>query len=109
MLAAFPIGNFLASLAVRLDPEKSRDADVAVGFRFPAEGSEYMVHVRRGVAEIQPRLPRRARLTVTGSSAALLEVMLGLTPMGEALAAGALTLDGEAAELARFFALFDAD
>lgn len=39
-----------------LDPEKSVDVEAIVGLRFPDVGESWTVHMRRGVAEILPRL-----------------------------------------------------
>lgn len=107
LLRAFPVGNVLASLPVRLDPELAASADFQVGFRFPDEGTEYGLWVRRGVAEFQPRLPKRAALTFEATSDDFLEVLLGRRELGAAIQAGELAIDGDLALVARFFALFD--
>lgn len=52
------------------------------------------------------RLTSPPDITVTGSSAMLLRVMMGATPMSHAVASGALTIDGELEELGRFLRLF---
>lgn len=107
LLKAFPIANVLESLTVRLDPLRSADSDIAVGFVFPDEETEYTLHVRRGVAEFQSRLPKEPDLQITASSDDFLEVLLGLSSIETALATGSITLEGNPALLGSFFGLFD--
>ena len=56
MVKRFPLSLFFDSLAVNLDPVKSADLDKRVGMKFIDTGEAYTIHVRRGVAEITPRL-----------------------------------------------------
>lgn len=109
LLEAFPIGNVLASLPVRLDPELAGSANFKVGFRFPDEGTEYGLWIRRGVAELQPHLPDAPDLLLIGDSNDFLDVLLGTRSMESALRTGALGFEGELILLAEFFALFDQD
>ena len=56
MVKRFPLSLLFDSLAISLDPVKSADLDKRVGIRFTDTGEAYTIHVRRGVAEITPRL-----------------------------------------------------
>ncbi len=64
-------------MAVNLDPQKSADVDVIAGFRFPDTGQAYTVHVRRGVAEIQPKFPDNPDISLTVDSKVWKEVVTG--------------------------------
>ena len=51
---SFPLEGYFDLLAVNLDPFASADVDERVGIMFPDAGKAYVIHVRRGVAEIRP-------------------------------------------------------
>ncbi|MBN2299405.1 MAG: MBL fold metallo-hydrolase [Deltaproteobacteria bacterium] len=52
-LHKFPLEGFFELLAVNLDPVASADMDKRVGMKFPDVQQAYIIHVRRGVAEIR--------------------------------------------------------
>ena len=56
---SFPLEGFFALLAVNLDPYASADLDERVGMKFPDAGKAYIIHVRRGVAEIRSCEPAK--------------------------------------------------
>ena len=51
---SIPIKAIFENMSVRLIPEKSTDLDQKVVFHFEDLKEEWTIHVRRGVAEIQP-------------------------------------------------------
>jgi alkyl sulfatase BDS1-like metallo-beta-lactamase superfamily hydrolase len=100
-----PLEGIFKSMAVRLDPVKSVDVDMIAGFRFPDTDEAYTVHVRRGVAEIQPRLPQNPDITVTVSSLVWKEVATGLRNPTVALFKD-MKKEGGFLKLIKFLALF---
>lgn len=64
MVHAIPMDRFFNALAVNLDPEKCKDIVMTVVFVFPDTGEAYTIHLRRGVAEIRPRLDPKPDITV---------------------------------------------
>ncbi len=78
MVHSLPMKGFFDSLAVNLDAEKSADMNLIVGFIFPDSNENYTVHVRRGVAEIQPRLMKNLDITVTVPSTIWKEMLAKL-------------------------------
>lgn len=56
MVRGFPTEGFFELMAVGLDPVKSADLNQKVAIRFTDTGKDFTIHVRRGVAEVQPRL-----------------------------------------------------
>jgi alkyl sulfatase BDS1-like metallo-beta-lactamase superfamily hydrolase len=78
VLHSIPLQAVFNSMAVNLNPIKSADIDRIVGFRFPDAGEAFTVHVRRGVAEIQPRFPENPDISVTVNSDVWKEVAAGL-------------------------------
>jgi alkyl sulfatase BDS1-like metallo-beta-lactamase superfamily hydrolase len=53
LLRRLPLGGFFDAMAVNLDPAASREVDRKAGLVFPGEGRAFLIHVRRGVAEIR--------------------------------------------------------
>jgi len=78
MLQSIPMQAIFNSMAVNLNPRKSADVDMKAGFRFPDTGETFTVHVRRGVAEINPRFPDSPDISVTVDSRVWKEVAAGL-------------------------------
>jgi alkyl sulfatase BDS1-like metallo-beta-lactamase superfamily hydrolase len=64
-------------MAVKLNPHKSADKDIIAGFRFPDAGEAYTVHVRHGVAEIQPNFPDNPDISLTVDSMVWKEIVTG--------------------------------
>jgi alkyl sulfatase BDS1-like metallo-beta-lactamase superfamily hydrolase len=106
LLRGFPIESFMRALPVNLDPGKSADTNVIVGFRFPDIGEQYTVHVRRGVAEVRPRFPDSPDITVTADSMVWKEILAGRRNAAVAFARGAVEVEGGAIDLAAFLLLF---
>ncbi len=78
LVDSIPLDGIFAGMAGKLNPEKSADVDTVAGFRFPDTGEAYTVHVRRGVAEIQPRFPDNPDIAITVDSNVWKEVAAGL-------------------------------
>ena len=75
---SIPLAALFNSMAVKLDPIKSSDIDMVAGFRFPDTGEAFTVHVRRGVAEIQPRFPGNPDISVVVDSVVWKEIAVGM-------------------------------
>ena len=78
MVHGFPIEGFFELMAVGLDPVKSADLDQKVAIRFTDIGKDFTIHVRRGVAEIQPRLLDDPDMIVKVDSKIWKEMLSGL-------------------------------
>lgn len=101
-----PIDGVMRSMAVNLDPERSAEFERVVGFTFPDIGAVYTVHVRRGVAEVQPVFPDKPDLSVRLDSLLWKEVLMGRRNPVVAFASGAVRIDGSPLELIGFLRLF---
>jgi alkyl sulfatase BDS1-like metallo-beta-lactamase superfamily hydrolase len=95
-------------MAVNLDPEKSAGVDIVAGFRFPDTGDAYTVHVRRGVAEIQPQFPDNPDISLTVDSNVWKEVVTGFRNPAIALVKD-VDKEGGTLEIIKFLGLFKAD
>ena len=105
MVHQIPLETIFRAMAVRLDPVKSANVDKLVGFRFSDTGEVFMMHVRRGVAEIQPRFPEKPDLTVTVDSRVWKEMLSGISnPLVEVVTD--MKVEGGTLNLIRFLRLF---
>ena len=92
-------------LAVNLDPDKSADVDMIAGFRFPDTGEAYTVHVRRGVAEIQPSFPDNPDISLTVDSMVWKDVLTGFRNPAVALVKD-VDKEGGTLKIIKFLNLF---
>lgn len=106
----FPLEGFFELLAVNLNPVASAEADQRVGMRFEDEKTAYVIHVRRGVAEIRQCEPGSLDgmdldIGVTANAAAFKEMLARIRNPVTTLA-GFDYEPGNAVRFARFLALF---
>ena len=106
---SIPLKAIFSSMAVNLNPEKSSQTDTVVGFRFPDVKEAYTVHVRRGVAEIQPRFPEKPDITVTVDSKIWKEIAAKVTNPIVAYGKGEIDIEGGKLKLVKFLGLFKAE
>ncbi len=107
MVKQFPLSLFFDSLAVNIDPVKSADLDKRVGIKFTDTGEAYTIHVRRGIAEITPRLKGDLDMLVHADSGKWKEMLAKLRSPVTTLA-GFEYPKGNMLEFARFLKNFDA-
>jgi alkyl sulfatase BDS1-like metallo-beta-lactamase superfamily hydrolase len=108
LVAALPARIFVEGFPARLKAEDTLSTTVAVGFRFPDIGESYGIEIRRGVAQVEDRLPEKADLTLTLDKPVLDRIRLGQITMRDAIASGAVQLTGgPPTDVARFFGYFE--
>ncbi|MFH2063650.1 MAG: alkyl sulfatase dimerization domain-containing protein [Pseudomonadota bacterium] len=107
MVHSIPLAAIFNALSVKLDPVKSADTDQVVGFRFPDTREAYTVHVRRGVAELQPRFPENPDITVTVDAVAWKEIVAKMRNPAMALLKGDIRIEGGTFDLIGFLRLFE--
>jgi alkyl sulfatase BDS1-like metallo-beta-lactamase superfamily hydrolase len=108
MVHNVPLAAIFDGMAVKLDPEKSADVDMVAGFRFPDAGQAYTVHVRRGVAEIQPVYPAHPDISLTVDSNVWKEVVTGFRNPAVALVKD-VAKEGGMLKIIKFLSLFKSD
>ncbi len=89
-----------------LDARKAAKVDKIVVFKFPDVNETFSVHIRRGVAEVQPFELPNADNTVTIDSVLFKEIVAQLASPIAAVRAGDMVIDGSAIDLAYFLQLF---
>lgn len=107
MVDALPIARFMTGMSTRLKAEETLEADLVAEFVFTDVGQTYVVHVRRGVAEVRERSVPTPDLRFTTTAHAWRRLATGHTPRAEALADPDLQVDGELSDLIRFFGWFE--
>jgi len=108
ILKQLPVSKLLEGMTVRLDPLKTADVHLTVGFRFADTGRGYALEVRRGIAQLHESLPAEVNVTLNLTVNDLHRIILRQTTLADALKTGEIKADGKQAELARFFGFFDA-
>jgi alkyl sulfatase BDS1-like metallo-beta-lactamase superfamily hydrolase len=105
---AVTLAGIFSGMAVNLNPQKSADVDTVAGFRFPDTGEAFTVHVRRGVAEIQPQFPENPDIALTVDSTVWKEVVTGFRNPALALVKD-VDKEGGTLEIIKFLSLFKSD
>ncbi len=110
VLDALPVAHFFAVMATRLDPELAADVLESARFHFTDTGERFVVTVRHGVAEVvagDPLPGTPAPLaSVTTTTGTWRRLATEQTTALAAVAAGELTVDGDALGFRRFTARF---
>jgi alkyl sulfatase BDS1-like metallo-beta-lactamase superfamily hydrolase len=101
-----PLAAVFAGMSVKLNPEKSADVDKVAGFYFPDTKESFTVHVRRGVAAIEPRFPEKADIAITVDSNTWKEIAAKLTNPATALLKGDVKIEGGLMNTVSFLNLF---
>lgn len=108
ILKQLPLSKFFEAMAVRLDPVKSADVHLLVGFRITDAGRGYALEVRRGIAEFHESLPAHSDVTLSLTLGELQRIILHQTSFADSLKSGETKVEGSRGELERFFGFFDA-
>ncbi len=106
MLAQLPVARFFDAIAVNLRAEACLELDRKLGFHFTDSGEQYTVWIRRGVAEIQPRLMPDAELEVAIDSLLWKQLLARQVGAAGVIATGIEMRRGSRVDFARFLALF---
>jgi alkyl sulfatase BDS1-like metallo-beta-lactamase superfamily hydrolase len=105
--ASTPLADLLDLLAVRLAPDRAAGADLAIGIVLPDAGERRLVTVKNSVLVHEALVDGEARVTLTAPRRAFLGIIGGQLKAADAIAAGVLRVDGDAAQLQRFVTLFE--
>ena len=105
-LRNFSTKGFFRLLASSLVPEKSIDADIKTGFVFPDVNEEWTVHVRRGVAEVQPYLMKDLSYKLTLDSQVWKEMLAQVRNPAIAVASSEVEVEGGSIGFLKFLTMF---
>jgi alkyl sulfatase BDS1-like metallo-beta-lactamase superfamily hydrolase len=106
LVSGLTTGLLLDYLAVRLNPDRSRDETITLTWHVGGDERAFTLRVRNSVLSHRPGAAASAA-TLTSDRRTLEALVLGLTDPAATLADGSLTVTGDAAAVTRFFGLFD--
>ncbi|WP_041770394.1 alkyl/aryl-sulfatase [Metapseudomonas resinovorans] len=109
MLKNLPARIFLQNWVTRLDPEKSADVNLTLGFVFPDINEEWALEVRRGVAELHKGIPEGTTLKLTFDKTYLDTVISGENGLLKGALLGDVKVDGNLLDIKTFLGCFDFD
>lgn len=103
---SLPTAAFMQALATRLRAEDVLDTELVVALSFTDVEEDWVIHVRRGVAEIRRRTVSSPDLRLTTTSVTWRRLLAGKISRAGAFAGGAVQLEGSMVELVRFLSWF---
>ncbi|RME25614.1 MAG: MBL fold metallo-hydrolase, partial [Deltaproteobacteria bacterium] len=112
LVDGLPIDPFMQALSTRLRAEDVLDVDWQAVFEFTDIDRRYLVHVRRGVAEVRPRSPEQlvgvdADLTIRTTARTWKRIASQHEHALAAAARGDLAVDGDLADLVKLLRWFE--
>lgn len=108
-----PMDTLFRIMAVSLNASKTLDEDLVVGLHLTdmekgSESSDYTLHIRKGIVEIQPEAPEDPEFTITTNSVIWKNLALGKIKPKEAVSKKEVKISGaEPEEFYRFMDLFN--
>jgi len=106
MIHQIPLEAMFNSMSVRLIPEKSMDFDKKAVFNFTDIGEKWSIHIRRGVAEIQPFALDNPDLTVSTTAIIWREIVAKIRNAKLAMVKGDLSIEGGISDFGEFMGMF---
>jgi alkyl sulfatase BDS1-like metallo-beta-lactamase superfamily hydrolase len=88
VIRAFTTDKLLEMITTRIDPEKSIDVNLTMGFKFNDTNERYALEIRRGVVQFHTNIPDNASITMVTDRDYMNRMLVGDTPItGEMVAA----------------------
>lgn len=127
VIRAFTTEKLLEMITTRIDPEKSIDVNLTMGFRFTDTDEQYALEIRRGVVQLHSKLPEKTDIVIVTKRDYLNRMLVGdIMITGEMMAAieggdpapavaimaaidsGAIRIEGgKKKDVQQFFSYFD--
>ncbi|MBX2799799.1 MAG: MBL fold metallo-hydrolase [Myxococcales bacterium] len=106
MLQALPLSSFMRAMPTRLDPVATADVDEVVAFEFTDVGQTWVLHVRRGVAELRQRDATGIDVRLVTTAQTWKEVASTARNPAGAVASGDIVVEGGLLTVARVLSWF---
>jgi alkyl sulfatase BDS1-like metallo-beta-lactamase superfamily hydrolase len=107
MVKNFTPQAFLGNWVTRIDPEKSADVQMTLGFEFPDVGEQWALEVRRGVAQLHRGLPEGTVLKLTMDKSFMDTLLTGEGGLVKGVLLGDVKVDGNLLDIKTFLGCFD--
>lgn len=107
VLMSFPIKLWLKEWTTKIDPEKSLDVQLTMGFKISDTGEAYALEIRRGVVQFHPTYPEKTDADLMFTRETFETMIMGEMTFLEAMASDLVQMEGEQEIVESFFACFD--
>ena len=107
MLKNLPARIFLQNWVTRIDPQKSADVNLTLGFVFPDIDEQWALEIRRGVVEMHRGIPEGTTLKLTFDKTYLDTVISGQNSLLKGALLGDVKVDGNLLDIKTFLGCFD--
>ncbi len=88
VIRAFTTDKLLEMLTTRIDPEKSMDVNLTMGFKFEDTNERYALEIRRGIVQFHTELPKNVDFIMVADRDHLNRMLVGDIPItGEMMTA----------------------
>ena len=107
-MRALPLGLFFDLLGVRLNPEKADGKTIVINWEFADTGERYLTTLQNcALTYLEGRQSERADATVKLERSTLNRILARELALADALASGAVRIEGAAGKVAELFGLLD--
>ena len=103
----FPLSAIMTVMTVRLKAEESWDTHISVAFETTDSGESCSLEVRRGICQFFATPAAERDATVKFNRPFVLQWIFGKTTFEDALAAGDISIDGDATVVSTFLSKFE--
>ena len=107
LMAEFKPDQLVNALRFSLNAERSADQHFTIAFNFSDTNETHALEVRRSVAQFHKDYEGQPKATVNLTKSVFLGLLVGKVDFADAVKAGYITLDGDAATVPAFFGLLD--
>lgn len=107
MVQNLPPEVWVRAWTLKLDPKKSADNHMTLGFIFPDVEVACGLEVRRAVAQYHPRFPEKADVALILNKSFLDQVLTGKATLAAGMKSGEVKAAGNPADVQKFMGFFD--
>ena len=81
VIRAFTTDKLLEMITTRIDPEKSIDVNLTMGFKFEDTNERYALEIRRGVVQFHSKLPKKVDFVMVADRDYMNRMLVGDIPI----------------------------
>ena len=107
MVRSFTPQSFLQNWVTRIDPEKTGDVELTLGFSFPDVDEQWTLEVRRGVAQLHNGIAEGTSLRLSMDKSFMDTLLTGEGGLVKGALLGDVKVEGNLLEVRRFLSCFD--
>lgn len=107
MVRNFTPQIFLQNWITRVDPEKSGDVQLTLGFEFPDINEQWALEIRRGVVQLHQGIPEGTTLKLSMDKRFMETLLTGEGGLIKGALLGDVKVDGSLLDIKTFLACFD--